>query len=605
MRSELLPPNQTRRRVHFVVLEILCAVASTIAQPPAPIQWGEARWLGLDSLEGAFMFRQQVVPLGDTLIFAAFASEPHRGAYVSTSYDNGMTHSEWQRTAPNDTITDSNLSIRGSESVVLVLREFYDNPASWRTYLSTDDGITWQQALTGNDERPSAFVSGNKIFITYSVATWPFPLHFKVRRSFDGGLTWLPAQVVDTTDLPAAAGHYLACTQSCLLVASGHQGVYDGHLFVARGEGQGENWTPFTEIPSQPEQTLNQYAIVADTSSELTMLLSTNTVSAFPLAPSDVWLYKSEDAGATWDSPIRMNDSSQAHVVFYPCLFTNGKLWGMAWAGRQISTQEYKFWWRFSANHGRNWYPEQVITSQTWRVQYAFGQFVNDETRIYWQAIKDTATGWPDLRTASGTITPDVLPPIVQPVDLPPDTVPISADLLFLAGITDDHDSLTRTSLRILSNNDTLTISMEWTEADYMASWTVPQEGRYWYRIEGEDWWENVGSYPDSGWAMLVTPGWIDDVADFTPHPMSFSLSVYPNPFNPTTTITFSLPRTQNSKLIVYDITGREVATLADGTYSVGEHHAIFDGAGKASGIYFAKLSTDSYQRTQKLLLLR
>ena len=88
--------------------------------------------------------------------------------------------------------------------------------------------------------------------------------------------------------------------------------------------------------------------------------------------------------------------------------------------------------------------------------------------------------------------------------------------------------------------------------------------------------------------------------------PTEFSLDQnYPNPFNPITTIQFSIVNTQFTILKVYDILGREVATLVSGIRPAGEHTVRFDATGLASGVYLYRLTTPTYSATRKLLLLR
>ena len=79
----------------------------------------------------------------------------------------------------------------------------------------------------------------------------------------------------------------------------------------------------------------------------------------------------------------------------------------------------------------------------------------------------------------------------------------------------------------------------------------------------------------------------------------------YPNPFNPTTNIKYDLPKNGFVKLVVFDILGREVATLvneqlAPGTYSVDWNASQFP-----SGVYFYRLTTDSYSDTKKMLMIK
>jgi hypothetical protein len=84
----------------------------------------------------------------------------------------------------------------------------------------------------------------------------------------------------------------------------------------------------------------------------------------------------------------------------------------------------------------------------------------------------------------------------------------------------------------------------------------------------------------------------------------------YPNPFNPSTTIPFSLARASHVTLRVYDVTGREVATLADGIRAAGRYTAQWNGVADngvrvSSGVYFARLDANETQRTQKLVLTK
>jgi hypothetical protein len=86
--------------------------------------------------------------------------------------------------------------------------------------------------------------------------------------------------------------------------------------------------------------------------------------------------------------------------------------------------------------------------------------------------------------------------------------------------------------------------------------------------------------------------------------------SNYPNPFNPTTTISFSLPKEEDIELTIYNIKGQKVKTLYSGISEEGKHSVIWNGIdsnGKtvSSGIYFYKLKTESKELTRKMLLLK
>jgi M6 family metalloprotease-like protein len=79
----------------------------------------------------------------------------------------------------------------------------------------------------------------------------------------------------------------------------------------------------------------------------------------------------------------------------------------------------------------------------------------------------------------------------------------------------------------------------------------------------------------------------------------------YPNPFNPVTTIKYDIVKAQDVKLAVYDILGREVATLVNTIQQPGSYEVSWDASGFASGIYFYTLTSGDFTSTKKLILLK
>jgi hypothetical protein len=79
----------------------------------------------------------------------------------------------------------------------------------------------------------------------------------------------------------------------------------------------------------------------------------------------------------------------------------------------------------------------------------------------------------------------------------------------------------------------------------------------------------------------------------------------YPNPFNPSTTISFAIPSKAYVTLKVFDIMGREVATIVSEELSAGNYSRQWNAANMSSGIYFYRLQAGSYTETKKLVLLR
>ncbi len=106
-----------------------------------------------------------------------------------------------------------------------------------------------------------------------------------------------------------------------------------------------------------------------------------------------------------------------------------------------------------------------------------------------------------------------------------------------------------------------------------------------------------------------INPIGIDPLNNNIPNNFSL-LQNYPNPFNPSTKIKFDIPvnvksQMANVKLIIYDVLGREIATLVNEQLKPGSYKAEWDGSNFASGIYFYSLQTEQFAQTKKMLLIK
>ncbi len=112
--------------------------------------------------------------------------------------------------------------------------------------------------------------------------------------------------------------------------------------------------------------------------------------------------------------------------------------------------------------------------------------------------------------------------------------------------------------------------------------------------------------------AMTAVLNWFSgitstpDVDGVHTSPFVYALqSNYPNPFNPTTTIKYSLQNGGSVMLKVYDMLGKEVATLVDGKQPAGSHTVTFDASRLSSGVYLYKLISGRFVETKKMVLLK
>lgn len=127
--------------------------------------------------------------------------------------------------------------------------------------------------------------------------------------------------------------------------------------------------------------------------------------------------------------------------------------------------------------------------------------------------------------------------------------------------------------------------------------------------------WGNQGNSQD--WMRPATFGFLQVIGGPTAvetepvQPLVFELkNNYPNPFNPVTTISYQVAKTSPVRIAVYDLLGKEVATLVDGQITAGSHTITWNGqnhAGQAvsSGVYFCRMITPEYSHILKMTLLK
>ncbi|HEY3296605.1 MAG TPA: T9SS type A sorting domain-containing protein [bacterium] len=137
-------------------------------------------------------------------------------------------------------------------------------------------------------------------------------------------------------------------------------------------------------------------------------------------------------------------------------------------------------------------------------------------------------------------------------------------------------------------------------------SYTPPQN-----LAEGTVYYWRVGEVNSSGttlspvWSFRTeSPNAVGDPKALIPTELALG-PVYPNPFNATVTIPFALPQASKVSVTLYDVTGRLVAVMTNGTYGAGVHSVQFSSEGVASGVYLVKLSANGHMLTTKVVALK
>lgn len=127
---------------------------------------------------------------------------------------------------------------------------------------------------------------------------------------------------------------------------------------------------------------------------------------------------------------------------------------------------------------------------------------------------------------------------------------------------------------------------------------------KYEVRIQAVDAYGIQSEFSDTAIFSLADVMKATEVADNIPGAVSLQQNM-PNPFNPSTTISYELPRESRVTLNVFNAAGQKVAELQNGMTDAGIHSVVWNAAGMPSGVYFYRLVTDGFSDSRKMMLLK
>jgi len=246
--------------------------------------------------------------------------------------------------------------------------------------------------------------------------------------------------------------------------------------------------------------------------------------------------------------------------------------------------------------------------------------------------VSDIGCFYFDQNQPQGNLSVD-LDPLDPPVIIPPEGGYIDYDLLiecdssnyaFFDGwiefVLPDGQIMTPVILRpslFLPANGEIFREMEM----WISQWAMP--GIY-------EFWCKVGDYPETvlasdmfefeklpadefiegAEAQATISGWGEPETVKLPTgsaklPRSIKLTAAPNPFNPETTLNFTLPAPQQTSVKIYDLQGRNVMTLLNRQLDAGYHSLKFDAGQLSSGVYLAMIESGQYRAVEKLMLIK
>ena len=587
--------------VRFVILALLLTTSFCFAQPQAPIEWGEARFFGIGHGESA----RGILLMGDTIVCVADSFNQGWIPITCYSHDNGLTFSPWLSLTEHfwqSTYT----TIAGSDGITFAFcRADSDDadprPIGW-SLRSLNGGGAWiiSQPQSLGTYPIRGLVSDQQVICLQNHRLPDETYVRQVAISDDGGDDWNPSVIL--SDNSEFQLRLLAVTQGHIIVCGRDNSGTFPVVSVFTSDRTGQIWSGFHPIEEEPLGIFGVMSVAGDPTSEVAAILTALEIG--PDSLNELFVIRSTDGGANWEAPRALTSGQSIDLSYgLPQIFCGGKLWGVIWDNfwdENPSLQGAYF--SFSANHGKDWYPPCYLGVNVPFMVYSGGQFVGSQVRAYWSDAMSPVPHW-DYVTSTGIITSDAQIPELSPDYLIADSVAIETAVM-IGATAIDNDTLSEVRCVIMDSAGTIQrVVMPDQGTDHFdTTWTVPYPGFFRYRYEAEDFWENIGMYPDSGWLTFATDGWTE-AADVLLEPVSYDVMVFPNPSNvwPIVKLSPGWITRDVSQIAIYNVLGQRVfqTKVTNTTFTFPFELPV------ASGLFLLEVSNPLAKYRQKILILK
>lgn len=427
---------------------------------------------------------------------------------------------------------------------------------------STDAGLTWssQHVVVPSESLPGQIwnrpftASGRNLYFVWGNSSASGTItSMKIRRSTDGGETWLEPQVLVRNDLQRYEGPMVAAIDSMAYV-----------VFVRSVSGRYQ-W----------------------------------------------FLTRSLTYGASWDSIRQLTFSMLSSSLGpYGDFCARTRAIHLAYE-RNVTPSGREIGYTRSTDNGLSWGTEEILSTidnyQAWEPNVGVDDAGN--TYVSWQDAKHGSTGYGGCllvrRSTNGGLAWEGETRINTNPSAVRSTLTVSRDNVLVAWEDERLGSFNYRVYYSVSTNAGSTWCGEYQVADStqeslnvtLAAWNDRVHAAYSYRVGGGN--AQVMYRQGKGLSAFLS----DPIQGYPFQTRLFSN--YPNPFNNRTIITFELAVNANTRLILYDVQGREVRSLLNEFCSIGRHEIVVNAEGLSTGMYYLLLQTAGRKEVREILLLK
>ena len=398
-----------------------------------------------------------------------------------------------------------------------------------------------------------------------------------VIKTTNGGLNWAITTAYNNQKLVL---NFVRFADSFTGYAAGT--IYDVNSYYhyrklfLKTTNQGQDWLLLESVPSD----YNTYYSSISLFNRDTLFLS--TFNQYDSGPSYGEMRKSLNGGINF-----VNVSNLTFGGLTSLSFIN---YNTGWASAYCANDVYPYYWDFiykTTNSGTNWilqYKDSVSASLIDKIQ-----FIDQNTGFGISEYNTSSGNAKFFKTTNGGLN--------WSVTFTPNSITygslyfINASTGWICGYWSNVDSTT--IARTTDGGQTFQKQRKTAISEYISSV---------YFVN------SLTGYAVGGTKIYkTTNGGVTAISKIQEEiPCSYKLfQNYPNPFNPATNIRYQIQKSSFVNLRVYDLLGREVATLANEKLNAGEYEAAFDGSNLPSGVYFYKLTTGDFTEIKKMLLIK
>ena len=320
-----------------------------------------------------------------------------------------------------------------------------------------------------------------------------------------------------------------------------------------------------------------------------------------PVSNDEIYFMSSVDGGLNWNTPQRLTNTGNGIMDKVPSLAISDNILHLVW--QRGPDYQARVLYRRSSNNGVSWEPEQFITSDTINqtqpciavsgsyVHTAWMDSRNDTIQIFYRSSYDNGVNWQVEKCLTNGFSADY------------ETITASGKNVHIAYRDYRFNQQWHIGYRCSIDN-----GLTWQQDTVLInSWQ--QEGPS-IAVAGTKvhliWMDNR----DGNWEIYYkknpngNPTKVENIS--LNFPTRFQLyGNYPNPFNPSTKIKYSVQQTSQVQIKIFDVLGNDIVTLVNEEKPAGTYESNWNAANLPSGVYFYRLQAGDFMQTRKMILLK